>query len=148
MTLKEFKFIFFMEYAHRMWGRFIGAAFAIPAIYFWSRGYFARPMKRRVLVYGTLISLQGLMGWYMVKSGLEDRFNNPNDVPRVSQYRLASHLSLAFFLYAALLWSSLHHLLPAEKLKTLTKPTAAFRRLAHATKGMVFLTAVSGTCHK
>lgn len=146
MTLAEFKFIFFMEYAHRMWGRCIGAAFALPAIYFWSRGYLTAAMKPKVLVYGALIGVQGLMGWYMVQSGLEDRFKEPDDVPRVSQYRLASHLSFALILYAAFLWSAFDHLLPATQMPAaaITKATRTFRRLAHATKGMVFLTALSG----
>lgn len=147
MTVKEFKFIFFMEYAHRMWGRFIGAAFALPAIFFWSKGYFNTAMKRRVLAYGALIGIQGLMGWYMVKSGLEDRFNDPNDVPRVSQYRLSSHLFFAFLLYTGFVSSALDHLLPLKQ-PVLTagalKAAANFRKLAHATKGMIFLTALSG----
>lgn len=143
MTLSEFKAIWYMEYAHRTWGRLIGAGFAIPAIYFWSRGYFKQALKPRILAYAVLIGLQGLMGWYMVKSGLEDRFHQPNDVPRVSQYRLATHLSLAFILYTAFLWSALDHLLPADKL-TATATALRFRRFAHITKGMVFLTAFSG----
>lgn len=145
MTLEEFKFIYWMEYSHRMWGRAIGAFFAIPAIYFWTKGYFARGMKFRVLAFGTLIGLQGLMGWYMVKSGLEDRFHHESDVPRVSQYRLAAHLTFAFVLYTLFLWSSLGQLLPAEKLSgVITKKSTRFRWLAHTTKGMVFLTALSG----
>lgn len=145
MTCAEFKFIFFMEYAHRMWGRCIGAAFALPAVYFWSRGYLTKQMKPRVLVYGALIGIQGLMGWYMVKSGLENRFTEPDDVPRVSQYRLASHLTFAFVLYSAFLWSALDHIMPAQPLqKTVTKAALNFRKLAHATKAMVFLTALSG----
>lgn len=146
MTLSEFKRIWFMEYAHRTWGRLIGAVFAVPAIYFWSRGYFNKGMKTRALVFGGLIGVQGLMGWYMVKSGLEDRFQNPNDVPRVSQYRLATHLTFAFLLYAGFLWSALHHLLPAQKLTVATSKRAMLiRRLAHACKGFVLLTAISGT---
>lgn len=144
MTLEEFKFIFWMEYGHRMWGRWIGAYFALPAAYFWSRGYFNKGMKIRVGAFGLLIGLQGLMGWYMVKSGLEDRFQGENDVPRVSQYRLASHLSLAFVLYSLFLWSALDHLLPAQKLQQVTAAALRFRRLAHVSKAMVFLTAVSG----
>lgn len=145
MTLSEFKFIFWMEYAHRMWGRWIGAYFALPAAYFWYRGYLNKGLKIRTLAFGALIGAQGLMGWYMVKSGLEDRFDDPNDVPRVSQYRLAAHLSLAFVLYTLFLWSGLDIVLPAQKLSTVV--TAAHRRfriLAHTTKGMVFLTALSG----
>lgn len=134
-----------MEYAHRMWGRCIGAIFAIPAIYFWSRGYLSKSLKPRVLVYGTLIGLQGLMGWYMVKSGLENRFNEPNDVPRVSQYRLATHLSLAFILYVGMLWSALDQLIPAQRLATIaTKGALRVRRLAMVAKTLVFCTAVSG----
>lgn len=145
MTLSEFKAIWYMEYAHRTWGRLIGAGFAIPAIYFWSRGYLKAGMKPRVLVYGTLIGVQGLMGWYMVKSGLENRFHEPADIPRVSQYRLATHLSLAFLLYTAFLWSALDHLIPAQKLRQVATSSALrFRRLAHSTKAMVFLTAISG----
>lgn len=144
MTLEEFKFIFWMEYGHRMWGRCIGAFFALPAAYFWSRGYFNRAMKIRVGIFGTLIGMQGLMGWYMVKSGLEDRFHGENDVPRVSQYRLAAHLSFAFVLYTLFLWSAFDHLLPAQKLQQITSSALRFRKLAHVTKGMVFLTALSG----
>jgi heme a synthase len=145
MTLKEFKFIWQMEYGHRMWGRAIGAFYALPAAYFWTKGYFSRSMKARVLAFGALIGVQGLMGWYMVKSGLEDRFQGENDVPRVSQYRLATHLSFAFVLYSLFLWSALDNLMPAQTLKTqLTNATRRFRKFAHATKGMIFLTALSG----
>lgn len=144
MTLEEFKFIFWMEYGHRMWGRTIGAFFALPAAYFWYKGYFQKGMKMRVGIFGALIGMQGLMGWYMVKSGLEDRFNGENDVPRVSQYRLAAHLSMAFILYTLFLWSALDHLLPAQKLEQITSLALRFKKLAHVSKGMVFLTALSG----
>lgn len=151
ISLNEFRMIWFMEYAHRTWGRFIGAYFALPAAYYWYRGYLKKGMKLRVLVFGGLIGIQGLMGWYMVKSGLEDRFHKPEDVPRVSQYRLAAHLSLAFLLYTGFLWSALDHLLPAQTLpahgefRALASKTALrFRKLAHTTKGLIFLTAISG----
>ena len=92
-----------------------------------------------------LVFAQGLMGWYMVQSGLEDRFHSESDVPRVSQYRLAAHLSLAFVLYTLLLWSAFDHLLPAQKLaEAVTSSARKFRWLTHTCKGMVFLTAVSG----
>lgn len=89
------------------------------------------------------------MGWYMVKSGLEDRFQGPNDVPRVSQYRLAAHLSLAFILYSGLLAGVLKVFRPppnvpynfnlkaVPQLKTMTM-------LSHAAKTLVFFTALSG----
>ncbi|KAJ9576533.1 hypothetical protein L9F63_025574, partial [Diploptera punctata] len=129
-------------YGHRMWGRAIGAVFYIPAAVFWARGWFKAGMKKRIVAFGTLIALQGLMGWYMVQSGLEDRFDGQSDIPRVSQYRLAAHLSLAFILYTLLLWSAFDHLIPAEKLKTaVTSSARKFRWLCHSCKGMVFLTA-------
>lgn len=89
----------------------------------------------------------------MVKSGLEDRFHKETDVPRVSQYRLAAHLSTAFVLYTLLLWSSLDHLLPVDTLsqnasKIAVKAARRFRMLAHSCKGMVFLTAVTGMQYK
>lgn len=154
MTLEEFKRIWWMEYLHRMWGRLIGAVFIIPATYFWYKGMLKRKMKKRVIALGSLIGLQGLMGWYMVKSGLEDRFIEPSDVPRVSQYRLAAHLGLALLLYTGFLYNALDHLIPAQKrtsdlfgikitndaLKALKK----FKGLIHSIKGLVFVTALSG----
>ncbi|XP_017867778.1 PREDICTED: cytochrome c oxidase assembly protein COX15 homolog [Drosophila arizonae] len=144
MTVDEFKFIYIMEYIHRMWGRAIGAFFILPAAYFWKKGYFCAKTKKMVLVLGTLIGLQGLMGWYMVKSGLENRFDNPNDVPRVSQYRLASHLAAAFVLYSLFLSNAMSKLIPAESLTSAAKRIPKIKMLSHLTKGMVFLTAISG----
>jgi cytochrome c oxidase assembly protein subunit 15 len=100
-------------------------------------------MKKRVVVLGTLLACQGLLGWYMVKSGLEDRFDGPSDVPRVSQYRLAAHLGSAFVLYSYLLWSALDLLLPVQPVE-ITKQFKKFRGFAHGCKGLVFLTAISG----
>lgn len=147
ITLEEFKRIWWMEYLHRMWGRCIGAAFFIPASVFWYKGYFNAAMKKRVGLFGTLIACQGLLGWYMVKSGLEDRFHTQSDIPRVSQYRLASHLSMAFLLYSGLLWTALDQLLPANALKlTDANRTSLLRlkRFAYMTKGFIFVTALSG----
>lgn len=83
-----------MEYGHRMWGRLIGAVFYLPAAVLWARGKFNYPgLKPRVLVMGGLLAFQGFLGWYMVKSGLDEKnFEGPSDVPRVSQYRLCAHL--------------------------------------------------------
>lgn len=86
------------------------------------------------------------MGWYMVKSGLEDRFQGPSDVPRVSQYRLAAHLSLAFILYTGLLGGALRVLRPFPVAATFKnfKELKGVTAFAHAVKAMAFLTAVSG----
>ncbi|CAK9794942.1 Cytochrome c oxidase assembly protein COX15 homolog [Anthophora plagiata] len=153
MTLDEFKRIWWMEYLHRMWGRLIGAVFIVPATYFWAKGMLKPGMKTRVAVLGSLIGLQGLMGWYMVKSGLEDRFVEQSDVPRVSQYRLAMHLGMAFIIYTGFLYNALDYLSPAQKLNltnseinsgNLKSKLKRFRMLVHSTKGLVFLTALSG----
>ncbi|XP_032516942.2 cytochrome c oxidase assembly protein COX15 homolog isoform X2 [Danaus plexippus] len=145
LTLSEFKWIWYMEYAHRTWGRLIGASVFIPAAVFWAKGWFDKAMKIRVSAYCALVAAQGLMGWYMVKSGLEDRFQGPSDVPRVSQYRLAAHLSLAFILYSGLLAGALRVLRPFPKGALVRiKELAAVTGLAHAVKAMAFFTAVSG----
>lgn len=145
MTLEEFKTIFWMEYIHRMWGRAIGAVFLLPAAYFWKKGYFNSSTKKFVIAMGALIGCQGLMGWYMVKSGLEEkRFQDVNDVPRVSQHRLAMHLSAALVLYTLFLSQGLKKLMPAETLSTVTSSAVRFKRLAYAAKGLIFLTAFSG----
>ena len=84
----------------------------------------------------------------MVKSGLDPKnFEGPADVPRVSQYRLASHLSTAMVLYSVLFWSSLDVLLPAQKpqlAQTILPALKKIRGMAMGVKALVFLTAVSG----
>uniref|UniRef100_A0A8C6NLE2 Cytochrome c oxidase assembly homolog 15 (yeast) n=1 Tax=Nothobranchius furzeri TaxID=105023 RepID=A0A8C6NLE2_NOTFU len=142
MTLSEFKFIFFMEWGHRMWGRLVGLAYILPTIYFWRKGYFNRSLKGKVLGLCGFVFFQGLLGWYMVKSGLEDKPES-HDVPRVSQYRLTAHLGSALLLYVASLWTGLTLLLPAHKMVE-TKQLMQFRRFAKGTGGLVFLTALSG----
>lgn len=142
MTLEEFKQIWLMEYGHRMWGRSLGAFFLVPAVYFWKKKWFTSPMKKRVVAFGTLILCQGLLGWYMVKSGLEEKAE-PDGVARVSQYRLAAHLGMAFGLYSLMLWSALNHLFPPLFMPA-TKQLLTFRKFAHGAKGLIFLTAFSG----
>ena len=100
MTLAGFKEIFWLEYAHRLLGRVVGIAFALPFIWFLIRRAFDRPLALKVLAIGILGGLQGLLGWYMVKSGLVDR-------PDVSPYRLAAHLGLAVAIYGCLIWVAL-----------------------------------------
>ncbi|XP_013876488.1 heme A synthase COX15 [Austrofundulus limnaeus] len=142
MTLPEFKFIFYMEWGHRMWGRLVGLAYILPTVYFWRKGYFNRSMKGKVLGLCGFVFFQGLLGWYMVKSGLEEKPES-HDIPRVSQYRLTAHLGSALLLYVASLWTGLTMLLPAHKL-TETKRLIQLRRFAKGTGGLVFLTALSG----
>jgi len=145
ITLNEFKFIWYMEYGHRMWGRSIGAFFYIPAIAFWASGKLTPALKKRVLIAGGLLGFQGLLGWYMVKSGLDHKnFLGPSDVPRVSQYRLAAHLSSAVVLFSFLFWNAKSVLRPSITWSQVTPGMAAFRKLVIGSKALVFITLVSG----
>uniref|UniRef100_A0A671S3L5 Cytochrome c oxidase assembly protein COX15 homolog n=1 Tax=Sinocyclocheilus anshuiensis TaxID=1608454 RepID=A0A671S3L5_9TELE len=85
---------------------------------------------------------QGLLGWYMVKSGLEEKTES-HDIPRVSQYRLAAHLGSALLLYCSSLWTGLTLMLPANKIPD-SRNLLQLRRFAKVTGGLVFLTALSG----
>jgi len=105
MTLSEFKSIFWFEYAHRVLGRSIGALFFFPFLIFLLLGKINKVLAPKLIVLFVLGSLQGLMGWYMVKSGLI------ND-PHVSQYRLTAHLELAVLIYGYMLWVALDLLYP------------------------------------
>jgi cytochrome c oxidase assembly protein subunit 15 len=98
MTLDEFRFIYFWEYLHRLVARTIGLVFLIPFLFFWRQGYLDDPrLRRRVLTLFVLGGLQGFLGWFMVMSGLVD-------LPRVSHYRLAAHLSLALTIFGYCVW--------------------------------------------
>ena len=110
MTLADFKFIFFWEYLHRLWGRLIGVAFAVPFLYFLLRGRIDWRLAPRLAGLLVLGGLQGVLGWYMVKSGLADRIE-------VSQYRLAAHLIAAVIIYIAILWVALDLLAPPTALR-------------------------------
>ncbi len=100
MTLDEFKAIFWWEWSHRNLGRLIGFAFLLPFLVFLFRGQVERGLIPRLIVLFVLGGLQGLLGWYMVVSGLTERVD-------VSQYRLVAHLGLALVIYGAMLWTAL-----------------------------------------
>ena len=97
MSLSDFQGIFFWEYFHRLLGRFLGVAFFLPWLFFILKGRLVGSWARRTLVAFVLGGLQGALGWFMVASGLVD-------VPRVSHFRLAAHLGLAFLVGQYLLW--------------------------------------------
>lgn len=140
MTLPEFKFIFFMEYGHRMLGRFTGLAYALPLLYFASRGRLSMPgLKPRLLGILGLIGTQGLIGWWMVKSGLEEP-EFKSEEPKVSPYRLTTHLLSAFAIYTALFTTAL-------KVKSggaVASPPARLYWAVTATTAIVGLTVASG----
>lgn len=94
ISLEEFKFIYFMEWFHRMWGRGIGLAFAGPLAYFAATRSIPKGLGPRLGLMLGLGAAQGGVGWWMVKSGLEhERFEGNSKIPRVSPYRLATHVS-------------------------------------------------------
>ncbi len=113
ISLSEFKKIFFVEYFHRSVGRFIGVVFGVPFLYFNYKGYFTKLMKKRLFFFFCLGGFQGLIGWWMVKSGFEKKPNYQSR-PRVSTYRLLTHNSLALILYSSLLYNSLLLLTPLK----------------------------------
>lgn len=100
MSLSDFQFIYFWEYLHRMIGRLIGLVFIIPFGWFLVKKKFNSVQLKRAFILLSLGAAQGLMGWYMVQSGLID-------IPRVSPYRLAAHLSLAFIIFGCCVWFAL-----------------------------------------
>lgn len=100
MTLGQYKFIFFWEWFHRLIGRTIGLAFALPLAWFWVKRQIPAGYHGRLLGLLALGGLQGAVGWWMVKSGLT------HDV-KVSHFRLATHLLLALTTLAGLVWTAL-----------------------------------------
>jgi heme a synthase len=128
MTLAEFKTIFWWEWAHRLLGRVIGAAFLLPFLFFLWRGVLPEQLKSRLWLMFTLGALQGAVGWWMVASGLSDR-------TEVSQYRLAVHLLLALAIYAIIVWT----LARTALTRALTPVSAMLRRSANAMAVVVFL---------
>ena len=107
-SLFQFKEIFWLEYLHRLLGRIIGIVFLVPFVFFLVKGYIRRDEWLKYLLMFALGGMQGLLGWYMVKSGLVD-------VPQVSQYRLTAHLLAAFAIYAYMFWVAMSLLFPAGK---------------------------------
>jgi len=98
--LSEFKQIYFWEYFHRLLGRIVGLVFLFPCIYFWAKGAFDSKLKKQVAIIFLGGLFQGVLGWYMVMSGLVDK-------PYISHYRLAAHLITALALIAYIYWVAL-----------------------------------------
>ena len=134
MSLDDFKSIFWFEYGHRLLGRSIGMIFLLPFLFFLFKGKIEKALTPKLIIMFVLGGLQGLMGWYMVKSGLV------ND-PHVSQYRLTAHLGLAIVIYGYMLWVALGLLYP--KINT-NKQNPSLSRLALIISTAIFITALSG----
>lgn len=137
MSLDAFKGIFWWEYFHRLLGRLIGIAYLIPFLWFWWRGRLARSLTLKLWGLFVLGALQGVMGWYMVKSGLVDD-------PRVSHLRLTAHLGLAFLIFAGMLWVALD-LLNSHRTGSLSDvKTARLARYAKVLCVLIFAMVLSG----
>uniref|UniRef100_A0A0G4I6C8 Cytochrome c oxidase assembly protein COX15 n=1 Tax=Chromera velia CCMP2878 TaxID=1169474 RepID=A0A0G4I6C8_9ALVE len=145
IELDEFKFIYFNEWFHRMFGRGIGIFFGAGLTYFIARSALKGPMFARLAGLFCLGGAQGLIGWWMVKSGLtEETLVNKED-PRVSPYRLTTHLTMATALYAAVMWNafSLLRKAPTQPL-SLPSQLSSVRLLALPVSALALVTFVSG----
>ncbi|KAF7301545.1 Electron transfer protein 1 [Mycena indigotica] len=160
MTVDEFKRIFYMEWGHRILGRLIGLTFVVPLAYFTATKKISKPLALKLSGLGLLIGAQGALGWYMVRSGLEDSLlETPGAVPRVSHYRLAAHLSMAFALYLGMFSTGMAIIKDWRFVRTgsagglplasfdqaLNNPLVKrFKSLSWVLTGLVLLTALSG----
>ena len=97
ISLAEFKIIYYWEYFHRLLGRLFGLIFLIPFIFFIIKKVFSKEYNLKLFLLFCLILLQGIIGWYMVKSGLIENIT-------VSHFRLAIHLNLALILFSSIYW--------------------------------------------
>jgi cytochrome c oxidase assembly protein subunit 15 len=153
MDLDEFKRIYFVEWFHRMWGRTVGVLFAVPLAYFSVRRILKANLAIRLTgLFGLGLS-QAFVGWWMVRSGMENPEKHTptlgsNQRPRVSPYRLANHWTAALTLYLGTLWTSFSLL---RQSPSLLHPTAeaisAAKRLrfwALPVTGLLGLTLLSG----
>ena len=102
MTLDQFKSIYWWEYIHRLLGRIVGLLYLIPLLFFTYKRVIKKSSVFSFYLILFLIFFQGLIGWYMVSSGLTERTD-------VSHYRLAIHLTLAFIIFILLLWNYLKY---------------------------------------
>ncbi len=135
MTLDGFKSIFMFEYLHRVLGRLIGMLFFFPFVFFALKKRIRPGLMPKLIVMFFLGAFQGLLGWYMVKSGLV------ND-PHVSQYRLTAHLGVAVLIYIYMLWVVFDLLLSKEESDSdSSRPYAGYSMVL---LGLVFLMILSG----
>ncbi len=137
LSLFGFKRIFWFEYSHRMLGRLIGLVFLLPLIYFCVRGLVPTRLLPRLFALFLLGGLQGLLGWYMVKSGLVAN-------PQVSQYRLTAHLLSAVTIFGFILWT-IFDLDIADRYRKMNESRfAGWRWISKGLLGLVVLTIASG----
>ena len=144
MGLDDFKRIYWYEWAHRMAGRSIGLVFGLPLLGFGLAGMIPSSLAPRLGLIFALGGAQGLVGWWMVKSGLAEPPKDLDGVPRVSPYRLATHLTCAFAIYSLLLYTGLGVLQPRAARPLAGTPAALMLGRLHPLAALVGVTAISG----
>ena len=127
MSLEEFKRLFWWEWSHRLLGRLLGVVFAVPLLFLWATGRIERSLRPQLLAILVLGGLQGVVGWWMVASGLTERTD-------VSHYRLAVHFGLACLILGAIVWVA-RGLIPARR--NATYPRSRTRLFASVLIGLV-----------
>jgi len=132
-TLEEFKSIYWWEYLHRMLGRFIGIVFLVPFLYFWVRKKLDNALLKKCLILLVLGGFQGVLGWYMVKSGLVKD-------PHVSHFRLAAHLLSAFAVFGVTFWVAMDLKFEREQ----TKGAESIRRMGKLLLSVVIIQIIYG----
>ncbi len=138
MTLSEYKGIFWLEYSHRLWGRLIGLVYVVPLVFFLIKGWIPRTLLPMLFFLLLLGVAQGVMGWYMVQSGLVERVD-------VSQYRLAAHLVLAVVIFILTLRLAFRVRLGYEAVMPILPKGVRRTRTGLLVLGaLVFMTIVSG----
>jgi cytochrome c oxidase assembly protein subunit 15 len=135
MDLDGFKSIFMYEYLHRVLGRLIGVLYFVPFVYFAWNGRVRAGMMPKLWILFVMGGFQGLLGWYMVKSGLVDN-------PRVSQYRLTAHLGAAVVIYAYMLWVAFDLLFTRGR--QTARQVSRYGRWALWLVGLIYLMILSG----
>ena len=130
--LDDYKFIFFWEWFHRFIGRIIGIVFIIPFIYFWVKKRLDKETIKKCFILLGMGAFQGFLGWFMVASGLKD-------MPDVSHFRLAIHLTFAFITFAYTLWVALDLIYPNRKL-----PVLQLRKIARIALAVLIIQIIYG----
>ena len=130
--LDDYKFIFFWEWFHRFIGRIIGLVFIIPFIYFWIKKQLDKETIKKCFILLGMGAFQGFLGWFMVASGLKD-------MPDVSHFRLAIHLTFAFITFAYTLWVALDLIYPNRRL-----PVLQLRKIARIALTVLIIQIIYG----
>ncbi len=131
MSMESFKSIFMYEYLHRVLGRLIGVIFILPFLFFYFTQRIKAGLTPKLIIMLIGGGCQGLLGWYMVKSGLVDK-------PDVSQYRLSAHLGAAVLIYSFILWTAF------DLVCRRTEQPAQLQTFAYSLSGLIFLMILTG----